>query len=63
MVVTKRADVNERMLEHGVSAKFQRSLVNDSTRLWNQAPNEIKRCASISNAKASINKFVQTLPV
>ena len=39
------------------------TFINDSIKAWNRAPNEIKNTVSIHGAKATIKKFVKTIPI
>ena len=39
------------------------SFIQDSARIWNNAPKYIKDCNSIYKAKKNIKKFVHTLPL
>ena len=47
----------------GASEGMKKTFINDSKKIWNNAPNDIKSCGSIYAAKATIKKFVKTLPL
>jgi hypothetical protein len=52
-----------KLIEEGSSKLTINSFVGDAIRLWNNAPEEIKKTKSIYSAKLEINKFVMTLPI
>ena len=52
-----------KLIEEGSSKLTINSFVGDAIRLWNNAPEEIKKTKSIYSAKLEINKFVRTLPI
>ena len=59
-----RSSSNGRLLlSKGKTTLSQATFLNDGTRLWNLAPNEIKTCNSIFSVKGLIKSFVKTLPV
>ena len=58
-----KADQSQRPVEIGKTILTQKSCISDAIRVWNQAPDKIKRCLSISQAKKEIKAFVKTLPV
>ena len=60
---SSRAMSNGNLKETGVSTLAKSTFINDSTRLWNRAPNVIKNCTSLYSAKKEIKKFVKTLPI
>ena len=51
------------LVEIGLTDLRKATFLNDGTRLWNLAPNEIKTCNSIFSVKGLIKSFVKTLPV
>ena len=52
-----------KLIEEGSSKLTINSFVGDAIRLWNNAPEEIKKTKSVYSAKLEINKFVRTLPI
>ena len=55
---------NGNMLEmKGKSEIVFGTFINDGIRLWNNAPLEIKNCASIFTAKRLIKAYAESLPV
>ena len=51
------------LIENGKSKKAKKTFINDSARVWNNAPKQIKSCVSLSLAKKEIKAFVKTLPI
>ena len=51
------------LVQQGKSELSSRTFINDATRVWNQAPIELKMCETIYSAKKEIKKFVKTLPI
>ena len=58
-----RENVNGRMIETGVRAKTFGTFVSDTTRLWNQSPNDFKACSTVYQAKNYIKKYVRSFPI
>ena len=58
-----RSITTGRLIEQGISEKSKATFINDATRAWNRAPEEIKTCKSLYSAKKAIKKFITTLPV
>ena len=52
-----------KLIEEGTSEKSTSTFINDATRAWNKAPENIKDCTSLYSAKKAIKAFVKTLPV
>ena len=52
-----------KLIEEGSSKLTINSFVGDAIRLWNNAPEEIKKTKSIYSAKLEIKKIVMTLPI
>ena len=57
-----RSITTGRLIEQGISEKSKATFINDATRAWNRAPEEIKTC-TLCSAKKAIKKFITTLPV
>ena len=51
------------LVETGASKKAQKTFINDSTRVWNGAPQSIKNCKSLYTAKKEIKIFIKSLPI
>ena len=47
----------------GHSKIQSQTFINDAALLWNNAPNIIKDCKTLSAAKKQINIFIRTLPI
>ena len=60
---TTRATTFGKLIEKGFSNLTKDTSINDATRLWNIAPNQIKQSTSVYSAKKSIKDFVKTLPM
>ena len=58
-----RACTNGRLLEEGQKPLTLKTFKSDASRLWNNAPVEIKACSTLASAKREIKKFVKLLPV
>ena len=58
-----RGFTSGKWIEFGTSNKAKNSFLGDATRLWNQAPEEIKTTRTIMSAKRAIKKYCMTLPV
>ena len=58
-----RSITNGDQIEEGTSSLARSSYLNDSSRLWNSAPSEIKACISLYTVKKEIKKYVKTLPI
>ena len=61
--VQTRADKLNRPCEVGKTSLTQKTCISDAIRLWNLAPDQIKDCFSVGQAKAAIKTFVRTLPI
>ena len=61
--MTTRADLVNRPIEIGKTVLTQKTSVSDSIRLWNKAPNKVKECLSLYQAKREIKSYVKSLPV
>ena len=46
------------LVEKGITNLRQSTFINDGTRLWNLAPEEVTVCATLYMAKKQIKKFV-----
>ena len=51
------------LILQGKSEICKSSFTFDASKLWNKAPNNIKDCRTIHQAKKEIRKFVATLPL
>ena len=49
--------------ETGASKKALKTFVNDSTRVWNRAPQNIKTSKSLFTAQKEIKIFTKSLPI
>ena len=58
-----RADLLNRPIEIGKTNITQKTCVSDSIHLWNKAPQKIKECKSLYQAKKEIKAYVKLLPV
>ena len=58
-----RSAFNGNLVENGRSKKAKKTFINDSARVWNNAPRQIKSCISLSSVKKEIKTFVKTLPI
>ncbi len=47
----------------GSSTNSKKSFMGSSTRLWNAAPEEIKKALSFTSAKKIIKAYCKTLPI
>ena len=56
-------EMENNLLEHGVSEQGLKTFVNDGVRLWNKAPKNLKNCTSLFTVKKEIRKFVKSLPI
>ena len=57
-----RSITTGRLIEQGISEKSKATFINDATRAWNRAPEEIKTCKSLNSAKKAIKKFTCVNP-
>ena len=57
-----RADTKERPCDIGKSSLTKKSCISDAIRTWNQAPDKIKQCKTVTQAKKEIKVFVRSLP-
>ena len=53
--MSTRADNCNRAIKIGKSSLTQKTCVSDAIKLWNVAPETIKRCLSIHQAKKKLN--------
>ena len=51
------------LIEFGSSTNSKKSFMGSSTRLWNAAPEEIKKVLSFNSAKKIIKAYCKTLPI
>ena len=51
------------LVETKTSALSAKSFKNDAIRLWNLAPENIKKCVSLTTARTAIKLFSKTLPI
>jgi len=51
------------LIEFGSSTNYKKSFMGSSTRLWNVAPEEIKKALSFNSAKKIIKAYCKTLPI
>ena len=58
-----RSQRNGKIHSNAFSTGTKNTFINDSIKAWNNAPNELKNNRCLSGAKASIKKFVATLPI
>ena len=58
-----RASTSGKLIEKGFLNLTRSSSINDATRLWNSAPNQIKESDTIYSEKKCIKDFVKTLPL
>ena len=57
-------DSNKPDLVITVSSHIQsQTFINDAARVWNSAPDDIKKCKTIGSAKKLIKSYIQTLPI
>ena len=59
----RRSAFKGNLLETGASHKALKTFINDSTRVWNRAPQKIKMCKSLYSAKKEIKIFIKSLPI
>ena len=57
-----RSKTNGQIPTQGYSNLTKSTFISDSILAWNKAPEDIKKCKSLSGAKTLIKKFAQTLP-
>ena len=58
-----RAMTRGRPIEIGKSALTSNSCVGDAIKIWNQAPNDIKNCETLSQLKKAAKAYAKTLPI
>ena len=63
VTMSTRAATRGDLVLQGKNELCTTSFLQDSARIWNNAPNDIKDCNSIYKAKKNIKKFVHTLPL
>ena len=51
------------MEEGGKTKVLRQCFVRDAARVWNQAPMEIKKAATLMTAKKEIRKYCKTIPI
>ena len=51
------------LVELKTTAMSSKTFKNDAIRIWNQAPNSIKKCATLYAAKKAVKSFIKTLPI
>ena len=56
-------EVENNLMETGVSGLSKKTFINDGVRLWNRYPSNIKQSKSLFTAKKEIMKFVINLPI
>ena len=61
--INTRALTSNRPIEIGSSTLLAKSCIGDAIKLWNLAPEEVKRCNSIYQIKKMTKKYVQSLPI
>ena len=63
VTMSTRAATRGDLVLQGKNELCTTSFLQDSARIWNNAPNDIKDCNSIYKAKKNIKKLVHTLPL
>ena len=58
-----RSNTQEKMETTGISNLSQNSFIEDSRRLWNLMPTQVKQARSIYMAKKEIKTFCKSLPI
>jgi hypothetical protein len=58
-----RSMTREDLIEFGSTTNSKKSFMCSSTRLWNVAPEEIKKVLSFNSAKKIIKAYCKTLPI
>ena len=58
-----RAKAKGNLIETGHSTIMHSTFINDATKAWNLAPNNIKTAETHFSAKRLIKEFVKTLPI
>ena len=58
-----RACSEGKLVEEGTKSLSLKTFKGDASRLWNSAPDEIKKCVTMHSAKNAIKKFIKTLPI
>ena len=61
--VSRSASNGRLKICNGKTEASQSTFLNDSKRVWNEAPQAIRDCKSIFTAKTEIKKFVKTIPL
>ena len=51
-----------KLIEKGKTEFLQATYINDGSKLWNVAPDEVTKSSSLWSAKKAIKAFVKTLP-
>ena len=52
-----------KQIEKGKTELFQATYINDGSKLWNVAADEVTKSSSLWSAKKAIKTFVRTLPI
>ena len=58
-----RAATNGDFQEEGKPERAKDTFINDATRAWNKAPDNIKHFNSIYSAKKAIKIYVKSMPI
>ena len=58
--MSTRSDDHLVLNEHGATVLSKNTFINDTTHIWNRAPNSIKNCRHLTAAKQAINSFIIT---
>ena len=57
-----RAMTSGRPIESGKSTLVSNSCISDAIKIWNQAPEVVKNCASLSQIKKAAKLYARSLP-
>ena len=60
---TLRPGMRKEMEEGGRTTIAQESFTRDAGRLWNRAPEKIKKTKTLTSAKIAIKEYCKTLPI
>ena len=60
---TLRPGTRKEMEEGGRTTIAQESFTRDAGRLWNRAPEKIKKTKTLTSAKIAIKEYCKTLPI
>ena len=58
-----RPTTRKQMREGGKTRQSEESFVRDTSKLWNQAPKEIKEAQTIGAAKVPIKQYCKTMQI